>query len=701
MKFIDYAGETIALLLAQPNWAVRPKCTATLPFTSIDKAISARESRRNFGRSSRYLLEYTPRFSGAEKSTEFRIGLARLIEETVAVPLWLDSIVISSAVAIGATTINKTSVMPARYGAEWIILSADLATYEIVTVIAITDNSITINSGAARAWPAGTLMYPLLFGRFEERPSLESITPQTIEGGLQIRENSSFARRINPVAGSIPAVGAGVPAFSTVPLWNFEPEWSQMLDTTEIDILYQQIGFLRTDQSYTAQQTVRRGLEMGFVCKSRSAIAAIERMFTDRRGPVRPSMVPTFRADLVPTADVPVAGNTTRINIASSEYSDPDRPPHPGDPYVAFVEPGDGHVDPQKITAVAGTALTTAVAIAQTHLARTTRLSFLLLARFAEPQLSWDYVTPQRAHVRIKFLEVADEYVTPNPYLKEPAYLFEWSEMMPTPLVSRFTSYENAISYGGNTWTPAPYSHDTISKRHQARSRGNGHRSWGKDFPANPLKKFFPYALEGELWLKIVEVNSAAPDDGSAKVLFYGIVSKPDFTGVDWKAVVRAFGNFFERNVPRLILRKTSSVPIYSPKSGVNKADLVVTGTIAAMNTTDKSVDITTGATPPANYFGGGGLFETGTGANWEQRTILYSVAITGGQRLTLNRALRKAVLTQAANMYPGWNGAIDTLAEVFGDDAVLNLRAFPFMPLKNPSANIGEVSTSAGGKKG
>jgi hypothetical protein len=62
---------------------------------------------------------------------------------------------------------------------------------------------------------------------------------------------------------------------------------------------------------------------------------------------------------------------------------------------------------------------------------------------------------------------------------------------------------------------------------------------------------------------------------------------------------------------------------------------------------------------------------------------------------------LRKAVVSQAANFYPGWNGSIDTLAAFFGDAAVLNLRAFPVVPLKNPSANIGEVAQASGGKKG
>ena len=249
MKFIDYGDEVLALILAQPNRKTRPRLTATLPFTDVAKAISARESRRNFGRSSRYTLEYTPWFKNAPLATEFRIGLTRLKDETVAVPLWDDAIKVTSAIAIGDTVINKT-LNPVRSGAEWIILSADLATYEIVVVDSINDSQITLHSGAANNWPAGTLLYPLLFGKLAERPSLDSRTPQKVEGALKIIEDSSFARKLNPFAGSIPTVGAGIPAFSTMPLWDIAPAWSQVLDTTEADILYQMIGFGRQEQKY-------------------------------------------------------------------------------------------------------------------------------------------------------------------------------------------------------------------------------------------------------------------------------------------------------------------------------------------------------------------------------------------------------------------------------------------------------------------
>jgi hypothetical protein len=95
MKFISYSGATIALVLAQPNWNSKPVLSMSLP-TDATRGISGRESRRNFARSSRYSFNYTTRFNDAADATEFRIGLQRLKDELMAVPLWVDPVRLSA-----------------------------------------------------------------------------------------------------------------------------------------------------------------------------------------------------------------------------------------------------------------------------------------------------------------------------------------------------------------------------------------------------------------------------------------------------------------------------------------------------------------------------------------------------------------------------------------------------------------------------
>jgi len=710
MKFIDYGGETTALILAQPNRRIRPRITASLPFTDIETAIGAREQRRTFGRSSRYILEYTPWFKDAGFATEFRQGLTRLKDEPVAVPLWDDAIKLSSACIIGATTLQKTSDNPVRSGAEWIILAPEPATwnawtYEIITVTAISSSTLTLSApGTTLAWPAGTLIYPLLFGRLEERPTLDSRTPQKVEGALKIREDSTYARKLNvyPVAHQI--CGLAVPNFITTPVWDIEPNWVSVLDTTEVDIIYRQLGFLRQEQSYTYLQSNRRGLEFEIVCRSRAEIAKAENLFMNRLGPVKPFMVPTFRQDMVITADLPQAGSEDVIPVESNAYSDPDRPIHPGDPYIALIEPGV--VSAKKIDHVLGNNLFMEVDVAETHLRRITRLSHLLFARFASPSITWEYATPQRARCRIKFVEVPDEYVTPADNVIEPAHLYEFTKELPTPQIQRFTSYENTIAFasddplidvpGPASWTPAPYSHGSPESGMKLEREECEITSWGGNFPGNPLAGLFPYTLEGPLSLRIIEINAADPEDDYAKILFSGRVTKPNLTGKDWRAVVRWFR---DSRIPRVYFQKTDNVAIYSPYSGVDKEDFAVACTFRGDPDDNTVIELNEGSDEDEDYFAPG-YCATGVGANFERRPILHSeVNGSGRLEITVNKRFWNAVDAQAITLYPGTNGSLEQFIAMAG--SAENFRGYPYMPIKDPSTNIGEVAHNAGGKKG
>ena len=340
--------------------------------------------------------------------------------------------------------------------------------------------------------------------------------------------------------------------------------------------------------------------------------------------------------------------------------------------------------------------------------------SQLLLARFAKPELVWEYATPLRAKCRVKFIEVPDEYVTPNPNLPEPAYLYKFTTLLPEPQIQYFTSYEDSLYWDGSTWTPAPFSHDVIKSGIKFEREECEITSWGGDFPGNPLGGLFPYTLEGPLFLDIVEINAISPGEGSiiggqipiteipdpgyARILFSGIVTKPDMTGKDWKATARWFGNFFDRNVPRFYFQKTCNVAVYSAKCGVNRADFQVIGTFLGAPGTQTVVPITGGTDKAANYFAEG-FCETGSGANFERRAILYSQVVSGHLEITIDKHFRYAISSQTVYLFPGCNLSLDMCIGRFNNQ--INMRGHPFIPINNPSANIGVVANVTGGKKG
>jgi uncharacterized phage protein (TIGR02218 family) len=699
MIFIDYDDETLALLLATPNWSSDIKLQIDLPFTLVQKALSARESRGAFATSSRYSLEYEFFSEDAKQSSDLRLWLNRLKDETVAVPMWADGVELTASVNAGATLLLKRD-NPVQYGGEWIVLSDDASIYEIVVVSNITDATITVQApGLTLNWPAGTMMFPLLFGRIAERPQWTAETDELLSGTIKIKEDSEFSRRLNvyPVPNPGTVIGGGITEFGAIPVWSVQPNHVDMLDTTEVDLLLEQIGFGRQQQAYAYQQPVRRGMEMEFLQADRTAIGDIVTSFVGSRGPVRPFLMPTFRGDLRLAANA--SAGLGAIVIEFSRYSDTAYADHPGAAYLALVDATS--IEPIRATVVAGNLISLQHPISQTHKMADTKVSHLVLGRFAEPTLLVTYHSDGLATIRGKVIEVPDEYATPNTELPLRARLFKFTQQLPTPQVSAFTSYEDSLSFASIAYAPAAFEHGAEDQKLKLDKETLELTTW--DFPGNPIRKILDQSLEAVLWCDVWEVSVTNPNDGTAELIFGGEVRDLQADGKKWTVNLDPFGRLLDQPFPRLYYQKPCNTYLFSAKCGLSKAAFKWSGTIASI--TDTTVDITHGTGMPdpstfdAAYFSGG-FIEVGTAGNFERRTINQWLRLTGGNlRVVLLRPLRNAVVGESIGAWPNCNGDINICISRFNNLA--NFRGFAYIPVNNPSANTADIQQATGGKKG
>lgn len=714
MKFVTLGGETVALCLASPNWAGDSPVTLELALpTEIAKALSDREARRNFARTFRYTLTYKTLFATARESTDFRLGLLRLKGETVAVPMWVDAVELSTDENAGSISLGKTAEMPVRYGSEWIVLSADGSTYEIVTVSAVSADTVTLATGLTLHWPAGTLMYPLLFGKFAERPRIDAIDDEKSETSIKITENSGYDRRLNVTATPLATVGAGVPNFSTARLWDIAPDFVKPVDSTEVDILERLIGFLREEQQQVYQQAVRRGLELAFLPLvdesngsvtgglSRAGIAKLEAFVHDRRAQVLPFMIPTFRGDLRLADDV--AAGASVFQVEATTFDDPGFSDHPGTPYLALIDAITGAIECVKITSFEIDGYHTIAPFTASHPAATTIVCHLLLVRLVQPKLTWRYLTDRLAATTEHFLERPDEYATQLTPLAEPVYLFEFLEEFPngSRLQWLYTSYENTIVIqpGDQTWVPGPFSFGDTTENLRLEAAIEL-RTF--EFDGHPLKKLLPFGLDSELLCNIYEVdfaNLAAP----GKLIFPGVVEDLIPKGKEWTAKLSWGGHRSRRKVPRYFIQKGCNYTLYTPRPecGVARADWQTTGTIAAR--LDKQIDVSgvpgTGdpGARPNNYWAGGDV-ETGVGTAFERRGILASAQIAGGQRLFLDRPLLKAADGNAISFWPTCSGSVEACKSF--NNWPEGYGGFPHVPDQGPQVRAVQPKQSTGGKK-
>lgn len=711
--FINYAGEDIALLLAVHNWTHDLKVTPSLP-AEVQRAISNRESRRNYARSFRYALEYAIDTFDAKETTDLKLWLLRLKGETVAVPMWPDYVEITGSFNAGATSLPIAYGPPVRYGAEWIILSNDTNTYEIVTVDAIDDSTVTLHSATTLNWPSGTLMFPLLFGRLSESPKWDNETDEMVSGAIKVEDDSPFARRLAAYPGAVPTVGANIAEFSTMPLWTFRPERTKLLSYSETTVLAKQFGYLRQKQKQVYSQANPRGLEMEFTCTTRADVAWVERFFTNRRGTTKPFLLPDFNGVVRLTGDLPTSGNASLIPIEASRFTDSDYLDSvPGAPYLALIDRNvpDAQwplIEPIRLASIDGAGLHTTVPVGLAHAKTDTIVTNLLLVRFAESKLQWSYTKDGFATVRIKFIELPDEYATPNPDLPEPCYLYRFVEATNPPRErGYFTNYEQAVVWNEITWTPAPLEHSIIEETLTLEDKTDL-TCWG-DFPNNPLALFLPLDLEADLWVYIVEVDFAdllSPEND--EILFTGKIVKPRMKGNDWKAGSSAFGGFFDGKFPRFLLQRSDNFVQFTPPTQLGAVGFLyrpVINSIDAAGTTLvcgpwKPLDPT--AVEEPNFFAFGfmntGDVEAGT---YKGRAILHSEADTlaGTVTLVIDRPLPADYVGARINLYPGYDGSIEQCDDKFANEP--NHGGHAFITDTGPQIKAAEAQQSGGGKKG
>ncbi len=419
-------------------------------------------------------------------------------------------------------------------------------------------------------------------------------------------------------------------------------------------------------------------------------MALIEYFFYDRGGTAKPFFIPTWRGDMRLAADA--ANGASTFQIEDSRYEIASYDEQPWNAFLAFIDEA-GKVYPHRITLVDLTTITPQVMLGRDFAKATTNVCFLQLVRFAEPTLKWEYTSDGLARVKIKFIEVPDEYTTPATTLSPPAYLFQFTEKTPTPTNWYFTSYENTIAYGGNNYSPAPFSFGRY-KASRDLSDELTLQSWGGDFAGNPLNQFLPFTLNALMTLTITRVNADVPDDGKARILFHGDVMNLDTTGTEWTALIKAFGRRLEQKFPRFLYQVPDNYTQFSPPTQLSDTTYKKTGTIGTLN----GFTVTVNGRSEADDWWSNGRIVTGTGGNYERRSVLKSTVAGSVTTLTLDRPLLRAVTGGTITLWPGYDQSRDQCQTKFAND--VNFGGHPFMPDSNVITDSAEIEPPTGGKK-
>ncbi len=155
---LAFTGQRITAWALSPDWAA--PVAERLEFkTDVMRAWSGAEQRRALRIAPRRVFTFNAQLSRQER----RFVEAQLFDWSAriwALPIWPDGQLLAAAVSAGATSIACDTVSRDFTAGGMAILIASAVSYEVVPVLSVAANALTLSNPVQSNWPAQTRLYP-------------------------------------------------------------------------------------------------------------------------------------------------------------------------------------------------------------------------------------------------------------------------------------------------------------------------------------------------------------------------------------------------------------------------------------------------------------------------------------------------------------------------------------------------------------
>lgn len=689
MEWTTLGAQPVVLFLLPPNFATEIKLTLSV-MDMAQVTQNNKSSTRSLSSKGRYTIEMECLCSSLQESTDVRQGFNRLKGDLVALPLWTDSVVTTSVSTTGATTaIFDTDTTPSRWGTSWVFVNLTTFAFEFRTVSTLSGSTITFSTGNVLTWPVGSILVPLILGRFkaDSPPTFTKFTESVNTLKITFEENSPLIYAINPAPSTLGTVQTNLGLAAAARLWNIPCTYSGAeADNAVVDIDYERIGFGRQDAAFVYPQAPRRVTELAFDLCDRPTIASIESYFLDRQGRSLNLWVPTFRNDADLIENLPDA-SPTHIQIdPASRYLDTNFTAHPGYPYLCINDTTGQAIFPFKVASIAGSVLTAIVPVTQTF-AQNSKISALLLSRFQESSITWTYHTDGFASTTIKWVEAPEDYQNaPYQQFLSQCYLFTNTNAGGTTTF-KFTSFESVLVVPVlGTFLPGLFSHGSLKTGLDMSSDEAEIISF--QFVGNPLSLLMPWNLVGDLRVDIYDFDRIAL---LSNLLFSGTIEELDIEGAKITAKAQGFGGLYDQQFHRHVMAGDCPYAVYTPECGAPKT-AVTTQTRTIISVSGANVVISAIPGGLANAFKNG-IFEVISGGTYQ----IIQIVSNSGTSVSLSRPLTGSVIGATIQMSIGCDGTMDTC---IGFSNQINFGGEINIPPTNPSVAAVKAKDSNVAKK-
>lgn len=295
--------------------------------------------------------------------------------------------------------------------------------------------------------------------------------------------------------------------------------------------------------------------------------------------------------------------------------------------------------------------------------------------RLAGSSVELRHTAECKAECQLKLIELPREYATAETATTTVWLYRFWTEAGGVRTDWYFTSWHEELTVRNSDSSGVLFPHTPMNIGHDGIERtADGSRELctihAEFVPANPMYQLMPVAIGMPL---NVEVRSVPLNDlESPTTWFTGRASKPSIADRTITSDFISLRDSVAGQVPRFMFQARCNYQLFAPGTcRINQAAYVKSATVVSIAGRVVTVTSATLDGLPAGWFAEG-RFESGTGPEFERRTILSSTATDGSHRivLVLNYDLNFTGTSDAAKLYPGCDGTIATCASKFSNRA-------------------------------
>lgn len=286
-----------------PNWST-PVTERLEWLTDVLQSRSLSEQRRAIRLTPRRFFEFV--INPVDRVRSYMDQWAhRISDERMLLPLWYAKGRLEEAALAAATTLVIDTRWMEFEGYELALLYADPFTYEVVEINMVSEDSLTLATGLADAWPAGTTVYPLRRAYMDPEINLSNLTSRVGESTLSFMVDDE-----NPydTGAEVLAVHDGYPVIMLEPnrMDALEQQFGRVME--ELDL---RIGRVRRfDENLRSYQTQFYNWQ----AKGREEHHKLRQTLYRLKGRQKGVWLPSFNADIVLASNLTALQNQVTID---------------------------------------------------------------------------------------------------------------------------------------------------------------------------------------------------------------------------------------------------------------------------------------------------------------------------------------------------------------------------------------------------